>query len=80
MRVSIAKARPTTRARGCCATGSLAARMEMKMMLSMPSTSSSSVRVAKATHISGSRTHSMPRLLRLGSIWRFQRGLESQTR
>ena len=50
MRVSMAPASPTVRARGRCAFGRRPDRIEMKMMLSMPSTISSAVRVASAIH------------------------------
>src|SRR6266705_6626972 len=53
MRVTIAPANPTRRARACCAAGSLPARIEMKMMLSMPSTISSTVSVSRPSHTSG---------------------------
>src|SRR5687767_8411117 len=47
------------RARCCSSAGSLAARIEIKMMLSMPRTISSARRVTKATHACGSVIHSM---------------------
>src|SRR6266446_4128614 len=53
IRVSMAPARPTRRARPCSCLGSLPARMEMKMMLSMPSTISSTVNVRRPSHASG---------------------------
>src|SRR5882672_6768639 len=53
MRVTIAPARPTRRARPCCCCGSLPARIEMKMMLSMPRTISSTVNVSRPSHASG---------------------------
>jgi hypothetical protein len=48
MRMNIARNRPMRRANSCFSLGSLSTRIEMKMMLSMPSTSSSAVRVKKA--------------------------------
>ena len=53
MRVSIAKPSPRNRARGLSATGSLSTRMEMKTMLSMPSTISITVSVSRAIQASG---------------------------
>jgi hypothetical protein len=58
-RVTAASNMPTLRARPRCSGGSLPARMEMKMMLSMPSTSSSAVRVASAIQVSGFNRNSM---------------------
>jgi hypothetical protein len=48
-RVSIAKPRPSRRARLRRSGGRRLTRMEMKMMLSMPSTISRAVGIAKAT-------------------------------
>src|SRR2546428_5019547 len=59
MRVSMASARPTVRARGCSPAGSLPARIEMKMMLSMPRTISSTVSVRRAIQVSGALSQSM---------------------
>src|SRR5437773_5537832 len=53
MRVPIAPTSPIRRALPCCAFGSFPAIIEMKMMLSMPSTISSSVNVSKPTQASG---------------------------
>jgi hypothetical protein len=54
MRVSIASARPMMRALFCRGGGSRPTRIARKMMLSMPRTISSTVRVAKATQAAGS--------------------------
>jgi len=53
IRVTIASARPNSRVRACISFGMRPTRMEIMMMLSMPSTISSAVRVKKATQISG---------------------------
>ena len=53
MRMPIAARMPTRRALSRCSSGSLLARMEMKMMLSMPRTISSAVSVSSATQTSG---------------------------
>src|SRR5690606_32248123 len=58
-RVTAAPRMPSLRARSRCASGSLPARIEMKMMLSMPRTSSSAVSVASAIQISGFASASM---------------------
>ncbi|CAM5610321.1 hypothetical protein RLIN73S_01789 [Rhodanobacter lindaniclasticus] len=50
---------PRRRALSRCCGGSLPARIEMKMMLSMPSTSSSAVSVARAIQTSGLASCSM---------------------
>jgi hypothetical protein len=47
-RMNMARNSPILRARSRCTGGSLSTRIEMKMMLSMPSTSSSAVNVKKA--------------------------------
>ncbi len=54
MRMNIAMNRPMRRAFSCCSFGSLSTRIEMKTMLSMPSTSSSAVSVARAIQACGS--------------------------
>ena len=54
MRMNIARKRPIRRAFSRLAAGSRSTRIEMKMMLSMPSTSSSAVRVRKAIQTWGS--------------------------
>src|SRR5688572_23999841 len=59
IRLSIASASPRARARGCWALGSRLERIEMKTMLSMPRTISSTVRVAKAIQACGSVIQSM---------------------
>src|SRR5258708_15071244 len=59
MRMNMARARPILRARSLLAPGSLSTRMEMKMMLSMPSTSSSAVSVRKAIQACGSDNSSI---------------------
>ncbi len=53
IRMIIARPRPAVRAVPCFSRGSLPARMEMKMTLSMPRTISSTVRVSRAIHASG---------------------------
>ncbi len=53
MRMNIAMKSPRRRANSRLAFGSLSTRIEMKMMLSMPSTSSSRVSVAKAIQVWG---------------------------
>ncbi len=55
----MASANPTWRARFCCPAGSLPARIEMKMTLSMPRTTSSTVSVTRAIQISGLVNQSM---------------------
>ncbi len=59
MRVTMARVRPTVRARRCTPTGSFPARIEMKTMLSMPRTISSTVRVRSAIQVSGEVSESM---------------------
>ena len=59
MRISMASSRPSLRAFGCWSSGSFPARMEMKMMLSMPSTISRPVRVRKPIQACGSVSKSM---------------------
>src|SRR5690348_1267326 len=58
---------PRRRALSRRSGGSLPARIEMKMMLSMPSTSSSAVSVARAIQISGLASCSMGGLYRRGA-------------
>ena len=58
-RVTKAPASPNDRARGCCATGSRPLRMEMKMMLSMPRTTSSTESVKSEIHAFGSDSQFM---------------------
>jgi hypothetical protein len=55
MRMNMARNRPSRRANSCFSRGSLSTRMEMKMMLSMPRTSSRAVSVKKAIQISGDK-------------------------
>src|SRR5262245_45080698 len=57
IRSSMASPSPRVRARCCCAGGSFPTRIEMKMTLSMPSTSSSAVSVKNAIHVCGSVSH-----------------------
>jgi hypothetical protein len=57
-RVPNAPRRPSRRARGCWALGSFPARIEMKMMLSIPRTTSSTVSVRSPTHALGSVSQS----------------------
>src|SRR5690606_5100161 len=59
IRVSIASPSPRLRARACWAWGSFPERIDMKMMLSIPRTTSNTVRVSSATHVSGLESHSM---------------------
>ena len=66
MRMNIASERPMRHARGRCAGGSFPVRIEMKTMLSTPSTISSSVSVSRATRFSPLRI-SVTGLLRWGS-------------
>jgi hypothetical protein len=56
IRVTSAKARPMVRARACWARGSLPARIEMKMTLSIPRTISRKLNVTRLTHAFGSPT------------------------
>jgi hypothetical protein len=51
--VNIASPRPIVRADPCWSFGRRPARMEMKMILSMPKTISNTVRVASAIRLSG---------------------------
>ena len=53
IRMIIASESPTIRARRRCDSGSRLVRIEMNTMLSIPSTSSRTNRVRKATQISG---------------------------
>ncbi len=53
IRMIMARERPRLRALACCSTGSLLAKIEMKMTLSTPRTTSSTNRVRKATNNSG---------------------------
>ena len=53
MRMPMAATMPTRRALSRWSSGSLLARIEMKMMLSMPRTISSTVRVSSASQTSG---------------------------
>ncbi|MNS76336.1 hypothetical protein D3C72_1098800 [compost metagenome] len=59
IRVTMARARPKIRVRGCMCLGMRLTRIEIMMMLSIPRTISSAVRVKKATQISGLVSHSM---------------------
>ena len=59
MRMNMARPSPTLRALPCCSVGSLPARMEMKMTLSMPRTISSTVSVNSAIQLSGLLSHSI---------------------
>jgi len=52
-RVTIAPRSPSRRADRCCSLGSFPARMEMKITLSMPRTTSRAVSVTRAIQISG---------------------------
>jgi hypothetical protein len=60
MRMTIASPNPTRLASAWRFSGSLPVRMEMKMMLSMPSTISSAVRVMSAIQMSGFVNQSKP--------------------
>src|SRR2546426_766683 len=74
IRMNMARARPILRASSLLGSGSLSTRMEMKMTLSMPSTSSSAVSVRKAIQAWGSDNSSIgsqslrSRVRRLGVI------------
>src|SRR5436190_4748332 len=57
-RVMNAPASPSFRALGCSGAGSLPLKIEMKMMLSMPSTISSALSVSSPIQASGSDSHS----------------------
>ena len=59
MRMNMARNKPILRACSRCAAGNLSTRMEMKMTLSMPSTSSSAVSVAKAIQAAGEERSSI---------------------
>ena len=59
MRVSIASASPVMRADSRCSGGSRPTRIEMKMMLSMPSTISSADSVTNAIQACGSVSSSI---------------------
>ena len=67
MRVTMASVRPTVRARGCSPAGSFPDRIEMKMMLSMPRTISSTVSVRSAIQVSGEVSQFMVRRVRIGA-------------
>src|SRR5215469_3977362 len=56
MRETIASVRPKLRALACCAVGSLLTRMLINTILSMPSTASRTVKVARAIQLSGEET------------------------
>jgi hypothetical protein len=60
MRMSMASPKPTRRASAGRFSGSLSVRIEIKMMLSMPSTISSAVRVKSAIQICGFANQSKP--------------------
>src|SRR5258706_6676676 len=77
MRMNMARNNPILRASSRRASGTLSTSMEMKMMLSMPSTSSSAVSVKKAIQAWGSDNSSIaspgslcPSVRRLGVIHR----------
>src|SRR5260221_10741150 len=59
MRTNIAKKRPVLRALGRSSSGSLLETIEMKMMLSMPSTISKKQSVSNASHVSALRNNSI---------------------
>ena len=59
IRMNIARNSPSLRARGCCARGSLPARIEMKITLSTPRTISSDVSVTRAIQVCGFVSHSI---------------------
>jgi hypothetical protein len=56
---SMARISPMLRVLALCSTGSLLDTIEMKMMLSMPRTTSKKVRVSKASHASAVKKISM---------------------
>ena len=64
MRVNIASASPIIRARPRCASGKRPHKIAIKMILSMPSTISSPVSVARLIHASGEAIHS-----NIGFLW-----------
>ena len=66
MRMIMARARPIVRPFWRCSAGSLPARIEMKMMLSIPRTISRAVNVINAIHAWGSLSHSILLLLPTG--------------
>ena len=66
MRETMARSRPTRRAPFCWRAGSFPARIEMKMMLSIPSTISRAVNVRKPIQTPGCVIHSMPVSVFLG--------------
>ena len=57
--MNMARNRPIRRARSPRSLGSLSTRIEMKMTLSIPSTSSSAVSVKNAIHTCGSDSNSI---------------------
>ncbi len=59
MRMTMARARPICRAFFCFAAGSLSARIEMKITLSIPRTISRRVRVRSPIQACGSESHSI---------------------
>jgi hypothetical protein len=62
MRMNMANASPSIRARGRCASGSRPTNIEMNMTLSTPRTISSAVNVTSAIHACGSDSYSMGNL------------------
>ena len=58
-RVTSASVRPSLRALSCCSGGSLPARIEIKITLSIPSTISNAVSVSREIQICGSVSHSI---------------------
>ena len=59
MRVNMAKLSPIVRALFCSVGGNFPERIAMNMMLSIPSTSSRTVKVNKPIQASGSVSHSI---------------------
>src|SRR5690349_9440580 len=57
--VNTASEIPVVRARFCWSCGNLPARIEIKMMLSTPNTSSSTINVINAIQVSGCVSHSI---------------------
>lgn len=68
MRTIMASAKPMLRVFARCSMGSLLETMEMKMMLSMPSTTSKKVSVTRASHASAVKKISMVER-EMGLVW-----------
>ncbi|MBF8289937.1 MAG: tRNA ((37)-C2)-methylthiotransferase MiaB [Chloroflexi bacterium] len=68
IRIPMARPSPIVLARACRWTGSLSVRIEMKTILSIPSTTSRTVRVSRAIQVSGLESSSILKGYRLGVI------------